>query len=51
MAENWADIATVTFDGTETEPVPTNFTGVFNFIRFKTETVPTDKITKILVRN
>ncbi len=51
MAENWADIATVTFDGTETQPVPTNFTGVFNFIRFKTETVPTDKITKILVRN
>lgn len=51
MAENWADITTITFDGTETEPVPSNFTGVFNFLRFKTTTVPTDKITKILVRN
>ena len=47
----WADIATLTFDGTETEPTPVNFNGVFSYIRFRTSVDPTDKITKVLVRN
>lgn len=47
----WADITTVTLDGTETEPTPVNFNGVFSHLRFYTETDPTDKISKILVRN
>tara|TARA_Y100001978_G_scaffold64918_1_gene58123 strand:- start:211 stop:984 length:774 start_codon:yes stop_codon:yes gene_type:complete len=48
---NWADIATVTLDGTETDPVPQNYTGVFSYVRFKTTSDPANKITKILVRN
>ena len=48
---NWADIATMTFSGTETEPLPINFNGVFSHLRFKTNSNPADKITKILVRN
>ena len=48
---NWADIATVTLTGTETTPVPQNYTGVFSYVRFKTTTDPANKITKILVRN
>jgi len=36
---------------TETEPTPVNFNGVFSHLRFYTETNPTDKISKILVRN
>lgn len=51
LATSWADIATVTLDGTETEPTPVNFNGVFSHLRFYTETNPTDKISKILVRN
>lgn len=47
----WADIDTVTFDGTETEPKPVNFNGVYSYLRFRTSAEPTDKITKILVRN
>jgi hypothetical protein len=47
----WADIATLNFDGTETEPVPINFNGVFSFLRFKTDASPADTITKVLVRN
>jgi len=48
---NWADIATMTFSGTETEPLPVNFNGVFSHLRFKANSNPADKITKILVRN
>ena len=48
---DWADIATLTFDGTETEPTPHNFNGVYSFLRFVASADPTDKITKILVRN
>ena len=48
---NWADIATVTLDGTETEPKPVNFNGVYSFLRFKATANPADNITKILVRN
>ena len=48
---NWADVATVTLTGNETDPVPQNYTGVFNYVRFRTTTDPANKITKILVRN
>ena len=48
---NWADISTVTLTGSETEPTPVNFTGVFNYVRFVASDDPTDKISKILVRN
>ena len=48
---NWANITTVNFSGTETEPQSVNFNGVFSFIRFKSSIDPASKITKILVRN
>lgn len=48
---NWSTVNTITFDGTETEPVYANFNGIFSYLRFKISTDPTDKITKILVRN
>ena len=47
----WADIAFVTLQGTETIPSPMNFNGVFSHLRFKADANPADKITKILVRN
>jgi len=47
----WADVATVSLDGSETEPSPVNFNGVFSHLRIKTDATPTDKITKILIRN
>ncbi len=48
---NWGDVATVTFTGAETTPIPVNFNGVFNHLRFKTTANPSSKISKILVRN
>ena len=48
---NWTTVNTLTFDGTETEPQPSNFNGVFTYLRFKASANPTNKITKILVRN
>ena len=48
---NWADIATVTFIGDETEPKTVNFNGVYSNIRVVSTQDPTDKITKILLRN
>jgi len=47
---SWADIATLDLDN-ETEPTPVNFNGIFNYVRFKADSDPTDKITKILIRN
>lgn len=47
----WADIATISFTGIETEPQPVNFNGVFSHLRFKADASPADTITKILVRN
>ena len=47
----WADVANLTFTGIESEPQPVNFNGVFSHLRFKTNSNPADKITKILVRN
>ena len=48
---NWADIATVHFNGSEIIPQPVNFNGVFSHLRFKADANPEDKITKVLVRN
>jgi hypothetical protein len=50
-AVSWADISTVTLTGSETEPTPVNFNGVYSYIRFKASSDPTNQITKILVRN
>lgn len=47
----WTEVARLTFDGTETEPTPVNFTGVLNYLRFKTTADPTENIDKILIRN
>jgi len=47
----WTTINTVSFTGSESEPTAVNFNGVYNYIRFKTSTDPTSKISKILVRN
>jgi len=47
----WADLETVSFTGTETDPTPVNFYGVLNHIRFETSKDPAETITKILVRN
>ena len=47
----WAVLDTLTLNGTETEPILINLTGVFNFLRIKTYQQPLDTITKILVRN
>lgn len=48
---NWADVATETLSGSETEPTPINFNGVFSFLRIKATASPTNTISKILVRN
>lgn len=47
----WADVMSVSLDGTETEPTPINFNGIFRWVRFKTTTSPVGKIIKVLVRN
>ena len=47
----WATIDTLSFTGSETEPAPVNFNGVFSYLRFKTTADPANKISKILVRN
>lgn len=48
---NWTTVSTLTFDGTETQPVPANFNGVYTYLRFKANADPSDTITKILIRN
>jgi len=48
---SWADISTLTFTGSETEPKPVNFNGVYSHLRFKSTADPANKISKILVRN
>ena len=48
---NWTTVSTLTFDGSETQPVSSNFNGVYNYLRFKASNDPDLKITKILVRN
>ena len=48
---NWSDIGTITFTGSETEPKPINFNGVFSHLRVSTTADPAEKITKVLVRN
>lgn len=51
VTSNWADVATLTFTGAETEPTPVNFNGVFSHLRFKADANPANTIEKILVRN
>lgn len=48
---SWADVATVAFTGSETQPVPYNVNGVYSFFRFAASADPDGKISKILVRN
>ena len=48
---NWTTLSTLTFTGTETQPVPVNVNGVFSYLRIKATADPTDKITKVLIRN
>lgn len=50
-ATSWADITSITFTGSETEPVAANFNGVYSHIRFVATANPANKITKVLVRN
>lgn len=47
----WSEVASVVFDGTETEPTPVNYFGVFSFVRFRADSDPDEKIEKILIRN
>lgn len=49
--EDWADISTISLSGSETEPIPYNFNGVFNYLRFSFDNDPTSKISKVLIRN
>jgi hypothetical protein len=48
---DWATIDTVSFTGSETQPTPSNFNGVFSYIRLISDADPANKITQILVRN
>jgi hypothetical protein len=48
---NWADITTETLSGSETEPTPINFNGVYTYLRVKATANPANTISKILVRN
>lgn len=47
----WADVSTLTLTGSESEPTPVNFNGVFSHLRFKATADPANKISKVLVRN
>jgi hypothetical protein len=47
----WANVSTLTFTGSETQPTPVNFNGVYSYLRFKTDADPANTITKVLVRN
>jgi hypothetical protein len=48
---NWVTISTLSFTGSETMPVSVNFNGVYSYIRVVATSDPSDKITKILLRN
>lgn len=49
--EQWTQLGEpILFTGEETEPVVLNFHGVFNWVRFCTDTDPEDLIPRILVR-
>jgi len=47
----WSPVATLSFTGSEDEPKPVNFNGVFGYIRFVADANPANAITQILVRN
>jgi len=46
----WANITTASISASDTL-IPVNFNGVYSYLRFQTSANPTDKISKILVRN
>lgn len=48
---DWADITSITLTGSESEPQPVNFNGVFTYIRIHLNSDPANTITKTLVRN
>lgn len=48
---NWFDVITLEFDGTETEPTVANFNGIYRYLRFVLDSNPAGTIQKILVRN
>ena len=48
---DWATVKTISFTGSETQPVYANFNGVFSHIRVSASANPASKITNILVRN
>ena len=47
----WSTVATASFTGIETDPVPLNFNGVFTYLRVVASANPSGKVTKVLVRN
>lgn len=47
----WSEVATVLFDGTETQPTPVNYFGVLSYVRIRLSDDPAEKIEKILIRN
>ena len=50
-ATGWCILDTITTTGSETEPLPVSYYGVFTHARFRVTANPADTITKILVRN
>ena len=48
---NWAEVSSLTFSGTETEPTSINFNGVYSNLRFVSSADPSNTVSKILVRN
>ena len=50
-ATGWCILDTITTTGSETEPLPVSYYGVFTHTRFRVTANPADTITKILVRN
>lgn len=48
---NWSTLQTINFDGTETEPVVRNLSGIFTYLRLVADADPDDKIVKVLIRN
>lgn len=48
---NWFDVVELTLDGTETAPIPANFNGVYQYLRFVLDSDPAGLIEKILIRN
>ena len=48
---DWHPIQIFNYEGDELSPTGTTFRGNFSFFRVKTTADPTDKISKVLIRN